>query len=76
MPPAMQATPIAMNGRLKSWPMSSGRLASKASCISLVYSMKKRAVKMYVRQRPKKKPVPTFCGRRRYKAQPMKNRAA
>ena len=49
---------------LSSCPISKGRVASKASCISFVYSMKKRAVKMLVRQKPKKKPVPTLPGQR------------
>ena len=46
-------TPRAMSGMLNNWPMSSGRLASKASCTSLVNSMKKRKVNTSVRQRPK-----------------------
>ncbi len=42
----MQTTPSITNGMLSSCPMSSGSDASKASCISLVNSMKKRAVKI------------------------------
>ena len=61
-PPFIHNMPITTNGIDSSCPMSSGRDASKASCTSLVYSMKKRAVKIYVRQSPKKNPVPTFCG--------------
>ena len=41
-------------------PISSGIPASKGSWMSLVNSMKKRKVKMSVRQRPKKKPLPAF----------------
>ena len=42
----MQTIPRMMNGILSSCPMSRGIEASKASCISFVYSMKKRAVNM------------------------------
>ena len=42
--------------------MLKGRPASKATCISLLYSMKNRAVKMSRMSSPKKNPVPTRCG--------------
>ena len=47
---------------LKICPISSGSVASKASCISFVYSIRKRNVKIYVRQKPKYQPVPIFSG--------------
>ena len=55
----MQTTPMIMKGMLRICPISKGRVASKASCISLVYSIKKRNVKIYVRQKPKYQPLPT-----------------
>ena len=58
-PPMVQATPMMMNGMERSCPMSIGSPASKATCTSFVYSMKKRKVKISARSRPKKNPVPT-----------------
>ena len=59
---SMQYTPKMINGMESICPISMGSDASKASCISLVYSMRKRKVKIYVRQKPKYQPVPTFSG--------------
>ena len=42
----MHHTPTAMKGRESICPMSMGSEAAKASCTSLVYSMKKRKVKI------------------------------
>ena len=55
-------TPMMTKGMESSCPMSSGREDSKDSCTSLVYSIKKRNVKIYVRQKPKYQPVPIFSG--------------
>ena len=51
-----------MNGTDSSCPMSRAMPSSKASCTSLVYSMKKRKVKISRMSSPKKKPVPTRFG--------------
>ena len=55
----MQATPMMMKGTESSWPMLNSMPDSKSTCMSFVYSMKKRNVKMSVSTRPKKKPLPT-----------------
>ena len=44
------------NGMLSHWPMFSDMLSSKFTWFSFRNSMKKRKRKIYVRQRPKKKP--------------------
>ena len=51
-----------MNGTERICPMSKIMPSSKASCTSLVYSMKKRKVKISSMSSPKKKPVPTRSG--------------
>ena len=48
----IHTTPIMIKGMESNWPILSTMCCSKASCTSLVYSMKKRKVKMSVRQRP------------------------
>ena len=58
---------------LSSCPMLNSIPFSKSTCMSLVYSMKKRAVNMYVRHSPKKNPVPTFPACLLYRCHPMKN---
>lgn len=52
----MKYTPIITNGILSHWPMFSVMLSSKFTWFSFRNSMKKRKVKISVRQSPKKKP--------------------
>ena len=55
-----------IKGMLNSWPwfkpMAETISSSHCSCTSFRNSMKKRKVKMLVRQKPKKKPVPMRFG--------------
>ena len=50
----MHHTPMAMKGMDRSCPMLRSMCSSKPTCTSFVNSMKKRKVKIRVRQRPKK----------------------
>ena len=45
--------PSAINGMLSICPISIGKPASKSTCTSFVYSMKKRKVKISARHKPK-----------------------
>ena len=72
----MHQAPRIMNGIESICHMSSGSEASKASCISFVYSMKNQKVKIYVRQNPKYQPVPIFSGIFLWSAHKMKKSRA